>query len=336
MRGAMARDLGGFCLAGTTSMLLSPSFHVRGKGLYAMEDGMAGLSDRDISAYRRDGYLCPIDIFDADEAAAHRSALEALERDYAGTLPRPVREYLRIATHLGTDVPLRVASDPRILDKVESILGPDIMMWSCEYFIKEPSSPSLVSWHQDLTYWAMDGSDHEVTAWVALSPATATSGAMKFVPGSHKRCLVPHEDTFAEDNLLSRGQEIAVEVDEADAVVAALAPGQMSLHHGRLFHASGPNETDDRRIGLALRYIRPDTPSTGQQGRDFAMLMRGADRFGHRINVMPPPGSFTPANLALFEEVLAAQTEVLADGIDDGTALYAGIENAIGQPNPSG
>ncbi len=288
---------------------------------------MTVLSAQEISAYRRDGFLCPIDVFDADEAEAHRAALEGIERDYAQSLPRPIGEYLRVGTLVGTDVPLRVARDQRILDRVESILGPDIMLWSCEYFVKEPSSPSIVSWHQDLTYWAMDGTDHEVTAWIALSPATAASGAMKFVPGSHRQRLVPHEDTFAENNLLSRGQEIAVEVDEKYAVVAALAPGQMSLHHGRLFHASGPNETDDRRIGLALRYIRPDTPSTGRS-RDFAMLMRGADRVGNRINVVPPPGSFTPAHLALYEEVLATQTEVLADGIEDGAALYAANRGA--------
>ena len=169
----------------------------------------------------------------------------------------------------------------------------------------------------------MDGTDHEVTAWMALSPATAQSGCMRFVPGSHTEAIVPHADTFAEDNLLSRGQEIAVEVDEADAITAELQPGQMSVHHGRLFHASGPNTSADRRIGLVLRFIRPDTPS---QGKDFAMLMRGADRIGNRINVVPPPGSFTPDKLALYEEGLAAQTAALSAGIDADRALYDGIE----------
>ena len=90
-----------------------------------------------------------------------------------------------------------------------------------------------MSWHQDLTYRGMGETDHEVTAWVALSPATEASGCMRFVPGSHRQSIVEHTDTFAGDNLLSRGQEIAVEVDENDAVAAVLRPGQMSLHHGR-------------------------------------------------------------------------------------------------------
>ncbi|MEM6623341.1 MAG: phytanoyl-CoA dioxygenase family protein [Pseudomonadota bacterium] len=286
---------------------------------------MSGLSAFEQQTYQRDGFLCPIDIFSAEEVAQHRAAVEGLERDFDGELPRKVGDYLRVTSFAATDVPLRVARDPRILDRVESILGPDIMMWSCEYFIKEAGTQHVVSWHQDLTYWGMDGSDHEITAWVALSPATAASGCMKFVPGSHKQQIVPHEDTFADDNLLSRGQEIAVDVDEAEAVVAALQPGQMSLHHGRLFHASGPNTSDDRRIGLVVRYIRPDTPATGK-GRDYGVLMRGADRVGNRINVVPPPGSFTPANLALYEEILAAQTAYLSDGLAGDQSLYDGIE----------
>lgn len=281
----------------------------------------AGLSAEQVARYHENGFLCPIDVLSADEAAENRQALESLEHEFDGKLPKPVGQYLRSASHLSTDVPVRIASDPRILDKVESILGPDILMWGCEYFIKEANSTQIVSWHQDLTYWGMDGSDHEVTAWVALSPATSESGCMRFVPGSHKESLVPHEDTLAANNLLSRGQEIAVEVDEEDAINAALQPGQMSLHHGRLFHASGPNTSNDRRIGLVIRYIRPDTPSTGKR-KDFAMMMRGIDRFGTRLHVLPPPGSFTPRHIALHDEVLAAKAEVLSEGLESPDQMY--------------
>lgn len=290
---------------------------------------MPPLTASQISNYQRDGYLCPLDILSPDEAAEGRAAVEGLEREFAGKLPKPIGHYLRLNAHFASDVPLRIARDPRVLDCVEGILGPDIMLWSCEYFIKEAKTTKIVSWHQDLTYWGMDGSDHEVTAWIALSPATAHSGCMKFVPGSHRQDLVPHSDTFAEDNLLSRGQEVAVEVNEDDAIHAEIQPGQMSLHHGRLFHGSGPNASDDRRIALVMRYIRPDTPSTGA-GKDFAMLVRGMDRQGTRINVMPSPGSFTPAQMRLYDEISAAQNDVLADGLDMGKALYGGQEVANG------
>lgn len=276
--------------------------------------------------YQQDGFLCPINVMSSAEAQTHRAAVEDLERRFAGRLQQPVSHYLRLNAHLASDVPLRVATDARVLDPVEAILGPDLMLWSCEYFIKEARTDKIVSWHQDLTYWGMDGSEHEVTAWVALSPATRTSGCMKFVPGSHRNEIVPHADTFDAQNLLSRGQEIAVDVDEAQAVYAELQPGQMSLHHGRLFHGSGPNSTDDRRIGLVMRYIRPDTPSVGA-GKDYAMLVRGADRLGTRINLAPPPGDFTVAKMSLYDEVCGAQNDVLADGLAEDVALYEGQES---------
>lgn len=285
------------------------------------------LSAANKTRYEEQGYLCPIRVLSPEEAALHRGALESLEADYAGAdLSRTIDQYLRVNAHLATDLPLTVARDSRILDAVESILGPDIALWSSEYFVKEAGVEKVVTWHQDLRYWGMEGSDHEVTAWLAVSPANEQTGCMRFLPGSHRQGLVPHTDTFAENNLLSRGQEVAVEVDEAEAIHAELQPGEMSLHHGRLFHASGPNLSGDRRIGLVMRFIRPDTPIDGKR-RDYALLLRGADRIRNRINIAPPPGDFTPARLALYEEVLAAQSAALASGLDDAAQLYKGNAN---------
>ena len=280
------------------------------------------LTEAECAAYARDGYLCPVPVFTPEEALGHRKAFEAAEaRGRTAGLPRAVAQYMRINAHVVLCEAVEAATDPRILDAVESVLGPDLMLWSAEYIVKEPRSRGIVSWHQDLTYWGMDGSDHEVTAWVALSPAPAEAGCMRFVPGSHRQALVAHTDTFALDNLLSRGQEIAVAVDEAEAVTAALEPGQMSLHHGRIFHASGRNATDDRRIGLVLRFIRPDTPKAGAT-RDYAIMVRGVDRHAHRHVLAPPAESFGPQALAVYEEVLADQRAVLAGGAEAEVAMY--------------
>ena len=110
---------------------------------------------------------------------------------------------------------------------------------------------------------------------------------MKFIPGSHKDKIVPHNDTFDENNMLSRGQEISVEVDENKAVHAELDPGQASFHHGLLFHSSGPNKTQDRRIGSAIRYI---SASMKQETGDRPMVTQvsGHSDFGH-FKVVPPP-----------------------------------------------
>ena len=94
---------------------------------------------------------------------------------------------------------------PAILDVVEGILGPDILVYAAEFFVKEPRTTHVVTMHQDLTYWGLGAIDGMVTAWLALSPATPASGCMDFVRASHKNPILPHEDTFDENNLLSRG-----------------------------------------------------------------------------------------------------------------------------------
>jgi ectoine hydroxylase-related dioxygenase (phytanoyl-CoA dioxygenase family) len=177
---------------------------------------------------------------------------------------------------------------PRIIEAVSQIIGPDILMWGSGLFIKDPNSRSFVSWHQDLNYWGLDG-DREVTAWFALTPSNLENGCMRFVSGSHAMKVVPHVDSFAPDNLLTRGQEIAVEVDEASAVDVVLRAGQVSFHHGHLFHASGPNATSARRVGVAIRYV---APSMKQVSGDklLVQLVSGKDEYGH-FNAVPPPAA---------------------------------------------
>ena len=138
-----------------------------------------------------------------------RAQLEAFEAD-AG----PLAGKLRQKSHLLFTWLNDLIRHERILDAVEDVIGPDILCWGTSFFIKEPHNPAYVSWHQDLTYWGLDPADI-VTAWVALSDSTTENGAMRVVPGSHTMAQVPHRDTFRPENLLSRGQEIMVDVDGA-------------------------------------------------------------------------------------------------------------------------
>lgn len=266
--------------------------------------------------YRDDGFLFPIDVMTADEAHALRAELETLEADYAtapDALPRPFHRYLRSNAHYVTPLAAGIVRHPAILDAVESVLGRDLLVWGCDFFIKEAGSTSIVSWHQDLTYWGFGETSDQVTAWLALSDVTEASGCMRFVKGTHKQPIVPHRDTFAEENLLSRGQEIAVDVDEADATMIELKPGQMSLHHGLMFHASGPNTSNDRRIGVAVRYLNPNAQQK-VAARDYAMLVRGVDRVGSFIHVAPPEALFPAGALALYDDVMEDQTKALGAG----------------------
>jgi ectoine hydroxylase-related dioxygenase (phytanoyl-CoA dioxygenase family) len=261
---------------------------------------MTGLSQDEAAAYRRDGYVFPVEVMAEDDAVALRKQIETVERRVK-TEQGVSHQRFRSFCHLLMPSIDRLVREPAILDPVDSILGPDLMVWSAEFFIKDAHTPNHVSWHQDLTYWGLDSTD-EVTAWVALSDVTVESGCMRFVPGSHKREIVAHRDTFADDNMLTRGQEIAVAFDDSVAVDIVLKPGQMSLHHGRMFHASGPNRSDARRFGLAVRYIAPSMRQAVGE-RDFAVLVRGEDRYGHFVTLPAPTGDFMPEALEMCTEI---------------------------------
>jgi ectoine hydroxylase-related dioxygenase (phytanoyl-CoA dioxygenase family) len=224
--------------------------------------------------YAAQGYLAPLRAFAAAEATALRAKVEAAE---AG--PIPASPYLRNKTHLVFTWADALIRHPAILDAVEAIIGPDILCWGAGFFIKNATDPSFVSWHQDSTYWGLEPPDI-VTAWVALSDSTAENGAMRVVPRTHLLDQVPHRDTFAAGNLLSRGQEIMVEVDPTQTVALELQPGEFSLHHVRLVHGSEPNPSTRRRIGFAIRYL-PTRVRQTQAARDSATLVRGTDRFGN-------------------------------------------------------
>ncbi|MFT5639279.1 MAG: phytanoyl-CoA hydroxylase, partial [Paracoccaceae bacterium] len=211
-----------------------------------------------IEQYWQDGFLFPLPTGQTTKVADWRCKFEQMEQDWlSADLPLPLNSYKRLNAQCVMPLAFEIANDAAILDLVEGVLGPDILLYSVEFFVKEPHTNHVVTMHQDLTYWGMGAIDGLVTAWVPLSPATPASGCMDFVRASHKNPILPHQDTYAESNLLSRGQEIAVDVADADKVAIELHPGQISLHHGLTIHGSGPNTSADRRIGAAVRYLTP-------------------------------------------------------------------------------
>ena len=264
---------------------------------------------RDIaSTFGTQGFVFPIDVMTKSEASAYRRNLEDFEQRFeAGAAQlRCLRSY----PHLLLPFVDEIIRRPSVTDAVAEVLGDDLLVLDCSFFIKEPQTTQYVSWHQDVHYWGLE-SDEEVTAWIALSPATSESGCMRFVPGSQNQ-VVEHRDTYGGDNLLSRGQEIAVDVDEDDAIEVILQPGQMSLHHGRLFHASHANSSDDRRIGLAVRYI-PTNMKQVPGARMSAMLVRGTDNHGHFASCNRPTGELSEADFAYWSKIKDARKNVVLD-----------------------
>ena len=265
------------------------------------------LSEVQIAAYERDGFLAPVAAMSGAEARALRARLETIEAGTGG----PLRGDLRHKAHLLFPFLAELIRHPVILDAVEDLLGPDILCWNTNFFIKEAETPSFVSWHQDSTYWGLSTPD-VCTAWVALTPSTIENGAMAVIPKSHTMDQIPHRDTFDRHNLLTRGQEVAVEVDEREAVPLVLQPGEMSLHHVRLVHGSPPNPSPDRRIGFAIRYI--PTSIHQLEGTDSATLVRGTDRYGHFELEPRPDRDMQDDMLALHRRLTERAAQILYRG----------------------
>jgi len=223
--------------------------------------------------YHENGITFPVDILSEEEAQVFRRKLEIYEKE-AGT---PIGGPENKKVHLRFSWANQLIRHPKILMEVEKVIGPNILCWGSEFFTKEAQTDNFVSWHQDATYWGL-GNDDIVTVWLALSTSNVESGCMRVVAGSHKKA-VAHDEKNEEDNLLSRGQEISVEVNEDEAVNVELKPGQASLHHVLIFHGSKPNLSDDRRIGFVIRYLPTHLRPEGDI--DGATLVKGVDRFNY-------------------------------------------------------
>jgi non-heme Fe2+,alpha-ketoglutarate-dependent halogenase len=242
------------------------------------------LTAQQVARYRRDGYLSPVRVMSEDEATALRSKLEAFEAGQG----KPIHGTQKTKCSLLFPFMYDLFTGDAVLDVVEDLIGPDILQYQCGIWIKEPEAGSYVSWHQDSTYYGMDPLEL-VSAWVALSPATAETGCMQVIPGSHREGQLPVDySEVNDDNLLASGQRTRYRIDDSSAVLMELQPGEMSLHHVALVHSSRPNRGRDRRIGIAGGYMPPHVRQTTDL-KASAMLVRGSDRFGNfPLDERPP------------------------------------------------
>jgi chlorinating enzyme len=265
------------------------------------------LTDLQIAQYRRDGYVCPVPVMPAAEAAGLRAKLESFEATQGGRLEAGQRSRAFLLLKWLDDL----IRDARVLDPVEQLIGPDILCWSTIFWIKDAGSKSFVSWHQDNTYWGLS-SRNVVTAWFAISDASVEAGCMKVMPGTHARETLAHEDTYDADNMLTRGQSIRG-LDEARAASMPLRAGEMSLHNYCLAHGSGPNLSADRRIGVSMHFMPPETKQV-VGAWDCAALVRGADHLGNFEHTPVPAGDFDPEAVAFHARAAGAMRDVLYAG----------------------
>jgi len=269
----------------------------------------AVLTAGQVAAYRERGYLFPVRILNEADSRGYRGRLETYEAE----LGHPVQGPLRTKPHLLFRWVDELMRNDAILDCVEDLIGPDILCWNSWFWIKEAETDQYVSWHQDSQYWGLDTSNL-VTAWLALSSASEESGCMRVLPGSHNGEPLPHQDLYHDDNMLTRGQEI-IGVDESRAVLMPLQTGEMSLHNIGIAHASGPNRTADRRIGLSFHYM----PAGSRQLKaswDCASLVRGEDQFGFFELSPRPRYDLDPVTVAHHGRATDAIRELLFQGAE--------------------
>lgn len=265
------------------------------------------LSQQQIEQYREQGFIAPIDVISEDEAAEYEQRLRSAEAKY----PEQLNAENRNNPHLAFKFLDELAHQSIILDAVEDLVGPDFALWGSVLFIKEPQTSHFVSWHQDATYMGITPHNY-VTAWIALTASNRETGCMSMIPGSHQNPIHPHQETFHEDNILTRGQEIQ-NIDESTAFDLILKPGQMSLHHAKVIHGSQPNRSQQRRVGFAMQAYMP-AGARQTLGKNYWQPMRGNCEQPDFVYLKRPRNDMDPEGVNEREKANRNWADILYQG----------------------
>ncbi|GAA2367940.1 phytanoyl-CoA dioxygenase family protein [Streptomyces cuspidosporus] len=232
--------------------------------------------------FRTDGFAFPVNALTPAEAEQALAGCHTYLRTVSAAGGALARYAAFPKIHLVASWADRIVHHPAILDAVEALLGPELLVWSTNLFVRPAHSGSSLAWHQDAVYLGLDGyQQHAARVWVALTDTTVANGTMRYARGSHLGGALPHRFSGSGLEDIMRGEEIAVDIDEAATVDVILNAGQCSVHHLAMAHCSGPNHTDAGRFNFAIDYVTPRVRPTA--GEDSALLVRGAD-----------PGAFLP------------------------------------------
>jgi non-haem Fe2+, alpha-ketoglutarate-dependent halogenase len=233
------------------------------------------LTIEQVEHFRREGYVAPMRAVTAEHAREFRRRIEGFEEK----LGHDSEGYFKIKAHIAAPWMVDLACHPTVVDAVEDVIGPNILLLGSSLFAKQAHDPRFVSWHQDSAYFGLTP-HNEVTAWVAFTDSNQSNGCVRVMPRTHRGPAFSHEERLGTEsnNMLSRAQTI-VGLDESKAVNLVLQAGEFSLHHEQTAHASHPNSSDDRRIGLAFFYVPTSVASA--KVRRSALLVRGVDDYKH-------------------------------------------------------
>lgn len=240
------------------------------------------LTQEQIAAYNRDGYVKGLRVFSATEITEQRRYFDDL---LAKVIAKGGNSYSISTAHLTYGKVYDLLTHPRIVAYVKDILGDNVVGWGSHYFCKMPHDGKRVSWHQDASFWPMTPSK-TVTVWLAIDDADVENACMRFVPGSHHYGhLTYHLSEEAENNVLNQTVDNADQF--GDPVDDVLQAGEISLHSDLLLHGSEANDSDRRRCGLTLRYCAADVRAY-MDWNGKGVIVSGSDPSGHWANPSRP------------------------------------------------
>jgi non-heme Fe2+,alpha-ketoglutarate-dependent halogenase len=261
---------------------------------------MKALTAEQAASFRYNGFLYPIPALTPPEVATCLAGLDRLEAE----LGSPVADAdIKWRSHAYAHSPWfnDLVRHPRILDAVEDVIGPDILVWTSTFFIKEAHSETFAAWHQDGAYFGLEPNE-QVCAWVALTEASREAGCMEMLSGRGAARLYRHEPMGLRHSINRAGQTIVEEFDTSDPTPMALKAGEFSLHHEFAVHRSAPNNAAHRRVGIGINYL-PTRVRVNGPVRLKAMLVRGEDHYGHWDLIDPPAAERDAAALTTHLQV---------------------------------
>ncbi len=259
------------------------------------------LTDKEIAAYRANGFHAPLRVMSEEDALEYRRHLERIEAERPESLNK-----LDLKGNLLLPWMDRITRTPRMLDALEDIMGPNLLCWNASVRNKKAKSPTYAGWHQDTRYITIRPTG--TIAFLALSPTNTDSGTVSVVPGSHKWDVLPHEDTHDKDSILTRGQYITAEFDKSSIAPLQLRPGECGFFDHNIVHSSGPNHTNDRRLVMLMGYFATKSKPMDDR-RVSAFVVRGTDEYRYFDADRAPVEEFGPAELAAHREAVEVQAK---------------------------
>jgi non-heme Fe2+,alpha-ketoglutarate-dependent halogenase len=250
---------------------------------------LRSISSEQLVRYEADGVIFPIPVLTPDELTVFKAGFDEVE---ARVLDR---FHYAVFAHLYFRWAYDLATHPAVVDAVEDVLGPEILVYGTLIICKEPHTMGYVSWHQDGEGM---GKAPSVSAWVGLTESTPESGCMRVLAGSHRLERLPHVRTYmGGDNMLRDGVEIRHDVRDEEATDVILEVGEMSLHHKNIIHGSNPNRSGGRRVGFIIRFVTPEL----KESRHPLIRVRGNGDCSHLSTIGGPPAGDLDDSIAEWQ-----------------------------------